>query len=135
VILDAACPDGLVVLAGVGVNVSRFQHRVPDVAVVGVDAFATAFAESPPVLVVEVASPRTRLYDRNRKQDVYEGFGIPSYWIIDPVPERPTLAVFSLRDGKYRQTAHVSGDAEYRAELPFPVTIVPSKLVALKGDR
>jgi hypothetical protein len=29
----------------------------------------------------------------------------------------------------------VSGDAEYRAELPFPVTIVPSKLVALKGDR
>jgi hypothetical protein len=27
--VDAVCPDGLVVLAGVGVNVSRFQHRVP----------------------------------------------------------------------------------------------------------
>jgi hypothetical protein len=29
----------------------------------------------------------------------------------------------------------VTGDAEYRAELPFAVTIVPSQLVALKGDR
>lgn len=134
VILDAACPDGLVVLAGVGVNVSRFQHRVPDVAVVGVDAFETAFAERPPVLAVEVASPRTRLYDRNRKKDVYEGFGIPSCWIIEPAPDRPELTVFSLRDGKYLQIAQVTGNAEYQAELPFPVTIVPSKLVALKGD-
>src|ERR1700689_3873408 len=32
VILSAACPAGLEVLAGVGVNISRFQHRVPDVA-------------------------------------------------------------------------------------------------------
>src|SRR5580704_1580995 len=35
VLLSAACPDGLVVLPGVGVNISKFQHRVPDVAVVG----------------------------------------------------------------------------------------------------
>ena len=34
VILSAACPAGLVVLPGVGVNITRFQHRVPDVAVV-----------------------------------------------------------------------------------------------------
>ena len=42
------------------------------------------FQDTPPELVVEVASPRTRLYDRNRKKDVYEGFGIPTYWIIEP---------------------------------------------------
>ena len=34
VILSAACPAGMVVLPGVGVNISKFQHRVPDVAVV-----------------------------------------------------------------------------------------------------
>ena len=34
VILSTACPADLVVLAGVGVNISHFQHRVPDVAVV-----------------------------------------------------------------------------------------------------
>ena len=34
VILSAACPAEFAVLAGVGVNISKFQHRVPDVAVV-----------------------------------------------------------------------------------------------------
>ncbi len=34
VILCAACPAEFMVLAGVGVNINKFQHRVPDVAVV-----------------------------------------------------------------------------------------------------
>jgi Uma2 family endonuclease len=54
---------------------------VPDVAVVRADAFGTFFQESPPELVVKVASPRTRLYDKNRKKDVYQSFGVPAYWI------------------------------------------------------
>ena len=132
IVLNAACPAGLVVLAGVGVNISKFQHRVPDVAVVRVDAFETVFQETPPELVVEVASPRTRLYDRNRKKDVYQGFGIPVYWIVDPDRNRPELTVFELRSGGYEQTAHVTGDEEYRAVLPFPVAIIPSQLVTLR---
>jgi len=58
-ILSAASPAGLVVLAGVGDNIARFQHRVPG------------------------------------------------------------------------QTAHLTGDEENRAVRPFPVSIVPSKLVTL----
>jgi hypothetical protein len=30
---------------------------------------------------------------------------------------------------EYEQTAHVVGGEEYRAAVPFPVTIVPSQLV------
>lgn len=131
VILSAACPAELVVLAGVGVNISRFQHRVPDVAVVRGGSPGASFEETPPELVVEVASPRTRLYDRNRKKDVYQGFGIPAYWIVEPDPERPWLTVFELRSGAYKQTARVTGDEEYRAIVPFPATIVPSALVAI----
>jgi Uma2 family endonuclease len=131
VLLSAACPAGLVVLAGVGVNITRFQHRVPDVAVVSTDEFETVFQESPPLLVVEVASPRTRLYDRNRKKDIYQSFGIGSYWIIEPDRKRPELTVFELRDGKYAEVAHVTGDEEFPAERPFPVTIAPSALMAL----
>jgi Uma2 family endonuclease len=129
VILSAACPVELVVLAGVGVNISEFQHRVPDVAVVRAESLESFFQETPPELVVEVASPRTRLYDRNRKKDVYGSFGIPTYWIIEPDKDHPGLTVFELRSGSYEQTAHVIGDEEYRAMVPFPVTIVPSKLV------
>src|ERR1700678_3210870 len=131
VVLSAACPAGLVVLAGVGVNISKFQHRVPDVAVVDTGSFETFFQETPPELVVEVASPRTRLYDRNRKKDIYQGFGIPAYWIVEPDRDRPELTVFELRSGVYEQTAHVVGDDEYRTTVPFPVTIVPSELVTI----
>ena len=129
VLLSAACPAGLVVLPGVGVNVSKFQHRVPDVAVVRAGALESFFQETPPELVVEVASPRTRLYDRNRKKDIYQGFGIPLYWIVELARDRPELTVFELRAGFYEQTAHVVGDEEYRTAVPFPVSIVPSQLV------
>ena len=128
VILSAACPPGLVVLPGVGVNISKFQHRVPDVAVVHA-AFSSFFQETPPELVAEVASARTRLYDRNRKKDIYEEFGIPAYWIVEPSGDRPELTVFELRSGAYEQSAHVVGGEEYRAGVPFPVTIAPSMLV------
>jgi Uma2 family endonuclease len=131
VVLSAACPAGLVVPAGVGVNISKFQHRVPDVAVVRADSFQTFFQETPPELVVEVASPRTRLYDRNRKKDVYQGFGIPAYWIVESDRDLPALTVFELRSDSYEQSAHVTGDEEYRAVVPFPVTIVPSMLVTV----
>jgi Uma2 family endonuclease len=81
---------------------------------------------------VEVASPRTRLYDRSRKKDIYQSFGIPAYWIVEPSLDRPELTVFELRSGSYEQTAHVTGAEEYRAALPFPVTIAPSQLVTAR---
>jgi Uma2 family endonuclease len=132
VILSVACPGGLEVLAGVGVNVSRFQHRVPDVAVVRAGSLDTFFEESPPELVVEVASPRTRLYDRNRKKDIYESFGVPAYWIVEPSPDHPELIVFELRSGAYEQTAHVVGGERYQALSRFEVSIVPADLVAIR---
>ena len=48
VILSVACPAEFAVLAGVGVNVSKFQHRVPDVAVVRADSLESFFQETPP---------------------------------------------------------------------------------------
>ncbi len=128
-VLLAACPDDLAVMAGIGVNISKFQHRVPDVAVVRGDSLDAYNYEKPPLLAVEVASPRTRLYDRNRKKDVYESFGIPAYWIIEPDRDMPRLIVFELRDGKYQQVAEMSGDEQFRATRPFPVTIRPATLV------
>ena len=96
------------------------------------DSLESFFQETPPELVVEVASPRTRLYDRNRKKDVYQDFDIPAYWIVEPFRDHPELTVFELRSGAYEQTAHIIGGEEYRAAVPFPVTIVPSQLVTGK---
>jgi Uma2 family endonuclease len=128
-VLDAACPPEFEVIPAVGVNINQYQHRVPDVVVVRVDSMDTVFQEVPPLLAVEVASPRTRLYDRNRKKDVYEQFGILAYWIVEPDRDKPELTVFELRDGKYRQVARVAGDEAFEAALPFAVTVTPSALV------
>lgn len=130
-LLGAARPAGLIVVPGVGINITRYQHRVPDLAVIDADAAGAQYQEKPPRLVIEVASPRTRIYDRNRKKDVYESFGIPAYWIFEPDVDQPQLIVFELRDGAYAQVADVTGDDAYDAELPFPVTIRPSDLVRL----
>jgi Uma2 family endonuclease len=133
-VLGAACPPEFLVLSGPGVNINRFQYRVPDVAVIRTESFEETFQVVPPVVAVEVASPRTRLYDLGRKKEVYERFGIPSYWIFEPDPEKPGLTVFELVRGRYRQTAQVTGTGSLDVVRPFPVTIVPADLVAVASS-
>jgi len=127
--LKAACPPGLLVVPGPGINISKFQHRVPDIAVIRTESRTPMFLEEAPVLAVEVASPRTRVYDRGRKRDVYEAFGIRSYWIVDVGQDEPSLTVLELRRGKYTEVARVVGDEGFSAVRPFPVTIVPAELL------
>jgi Uma2 family endonuclease len=132
VLLEAACPPEFLVFPGLGVAVSRSQYRIPDIVVADVAdvAFDEHSVDGPPVLVVEVASPSTALYDRNRKKEVYARFGIESYWIVTPDPEKPVLTAFELRKGEYRQVAEVKGGDAFRAQRPFACEIVPAELVA-----
>jgi Uma2 family endonuclease len=129
VILRVACPPEFVVLGGAGVSISQIQHRIPDLTVVRAAWFEPEYSTRPPLLAVEVASPRTRAYDRNRKKDVYEKFGIGAYWIVIPDRDRPELAAFELRGGRYEQVARAAGDEVLKAVRPFPVSVVPSALV------
>jgi Uma2 family endonuclease len=129
VVLSVACPPGLRVVVGPGVNTSKFQHWVPDLAVIRKESETPMFLADPPLLAVEVASPRTRVYDRRRKRDVYERFGIRSYWIVDLGHDKPSLTVLELRRGKYTEAARVVGDEAFSAVRPFPVTIVPAGLL------
>jgi hypothetical protein len=67
--------------------------------------------------------------DDEFRYELDDGILIPTYWIVEPDRNRPELTVFELRSDAYEQTAHVTGDEEYRAAVPFAVTIVPSVLV------
>ncbi len=84
----------------------------------------------PPPLVVEIRSPGTALIDLGRKKAAYEQFGVPAFWVVDPRVRKPSLTVFKLADGRYQQTAQVSGDERYHALQPFPAEVVPAALVA-----
>ena len=129
-ILDGAAPPEWQVVPEPAVMVSRDTEFSPDIVVVGRDQLSGAKITRPPILAVEVRSPSTALIDLNAKKAAYERFGIPSYWVIDPDLDQPSLRAFELVDGAYREAAQAAGDVPYRAERPFPVEIVPSHLVA-----
>jgi len=130
-VLEAVRPPDFFVLPGPGIEMSKIQYRIPDLVVVRLGDFGIEDESitKPPVLAVEVASPSTAAYDRNRKKDVYAGFGIASYWIVTPSLDEPRIVAFDLRRGKYREVADVCGDEPFRAERPFPFEVVPSALI------
>lgn len=132
VVLAGVCPTEFLILPGPGLEMSRTQYRIPDMAVLRADDFQAdgKSVTRSPVLAIEIASPSTALYDRNRKKDVYAGFGIESYWIVKPDLDRPNVTAFELRRGEYRVVAEVSGNDTFRPTRPFPCEIVPAALVA-----
>jgi Uma2 family endonuclease len=68
----------------------------------------------PPDLAVEVLSRSTERRDRGRKMDLLARFGVPEYWIIDPVGN--VLELYQLQSGSYVLTA-VAGEKD-RVESP-----------------
>jgi Uma2 family endonuclease len=128
--LHGACPPGLLVVPGPGVRMSADTELIPDLVVARQDQVGERRITRPPLLAVEIQSPSTALFDLNTKKAVYERFSIASYWIVIPDVDQPELIAFDLRDGRYEQVAHVTGNKPFRAQKPFPVEIVPSQLVA-----
>jgi Uma2 family endonuclease len=129
-ILELACPEDLIIFPNVGLRIGPRSALEPDAVVARAADVSGARLARPPLLVAEILSPDSALRDLNLKKAAYERFGIPSYWVIDPDLDQPSLRAFELADGAYREAAQAAGDVPYRAERPFPVEIVPSHLVA-----
>jgi Uma2 family endonuclease len=125
-ILDRACSEELCVLPEPAVQLDPVTELSPDLVVVHLDEVGGVKFTAPPLLVVEIRSPSTALIDLNRKKAVYEKFGVPSYWILDPDIEHPELTVFELRDGHY--ATEVKTTQPVTLGRPFTVTITPARL-------
>ncbi|MNY28507.1 hypothetical protein D3C86_1624840 [compost metagenome] len=61
------------------------------------------------MLIIEVLSPSTALKDFNEKFNLYQKFGVPEYWIVDP--GNRTVHVYSLQDGSY-QVRHLYSEQD-----------------------
>jgi Uma2 family endonuclease len=129
-ILESACPDDLVVFPNVNVRFAVLSALEPDAVVARPPGVSGPRLVDTPLLVAEILSPDSTLRDLILKKGAYERFGVPSYWVIDPDLDRPTLRAFELADGTYAEVAHVTGDEAFRARRPFPVEVAPSRLVA-----
>ena len=61
-----------------------------------------------PDIVVEVLSPSTASTDRGRKRWLFARYGVPEYWIVDPIARR--IEIHAFENGEYRETQVASGD-------------------------
>ena len=97
---------------GIGLDTAR----IPDVVVMLRDEWQSlqdreaviGFDLSPPLLVIEVVSPSTKITDYRAKRTEYAARDIPEYWIVDPIEAK--VSVFVLSDGWYDVTEFTNGD-------------------------
>jgi Uma2 family endonuclease len=90
--------------------------RIPDLVVIPSEQWRTLatreavieFTESPPILVVEVASESTKTTDYRAKRSEYSILDIPEYWIVDPLLAK--ITIFTLDDGWYEPAEFQGGD-------------------------
>ena len=61
-----------------------------------------------PDLAVEVLSRSTEARDRGGKMEMYARFGVPEYWIVDPVGN--TLEIYRLDDRQYTLASRCGED-------------------------
>ncbi len=127
--LNSACPPELRVIPEPAVQLTRLTEFDPDIVVIRQEHVLDAKLVEPPLLIVEVRSPSTALIDLNRKKAAYQEFGVPSYWIVDPDPDRPQLTVFELGPAGYALASRVAGADSFLAKQPFDVEVVPARLV------
>lgn len=128
-ILDDACPDELeVIIAPFAVRPDDTNELQPDVLVARRSDLTNKNLPKPPVLVVEVFSPNSRLVDANLKRAAYARMGVPWYWLVDPV--KASVTVLELGDGgEYRQVAYADGEQWLEIGAPITVWLRPAELI------
>jgi Uma2 family endonuclease len=132
-VLRHACPPGFEVLsAPFDVQFGGRTRLQPDIVVTESRHFSRRGLYVPPLLVVEVLSDSTQMYDRNVKRNVFGRENTPSFWLVEPSarPPEAKLEVWQANpSGKYEQVAEAVGDEVYEAVVPYPVMVRPADLV------
>jgi Uma2 family endonuclease len=68
-----------------------------------------------PDLCVEILSPSTEATDRGRKLQMFARYGVPEYWIVDPVNE--VIEVHRLEAANYVLVQRATGDDEVESSV------------------
>lgn len=119
---------GLVAIAPFDVRLPFGDTVQPDVLAV-LQAYRgiiqVNYALGTPDLVVEVASPSTRGYDRRQKQDAYARARVPEYWIVEPSDQAVEMLVLEGND--YRSLG------VFQAKAILPTQLIPNLTLPVEG--
>ncbi len=122
-----------VLLAPFDVALAGDTVMQPDLIVARTVDFSERDLPGAPVLAVEVLSPSTRSFDLHTKKDRLRRAGCAHYWVVDPDTERPSITAWRLHgtgdEATYDVVGTAVGDDELVLTEPFPVTVVPQRLV------
>ena len=68
-----------------------------------------------PDLCVEILSPSTEATDRGRKLQMFARYGVPEYWIVDPVSA--SIEIHRLEAGTYLLVQRAAGDDDVESSV------------------
>jgi len=121
--LDAAAPAQYEIMPEANVALGGDRALIPDFCVIDRPGFDGLILPARHVLLVgEIASPSTRVYDRTTKRALYAEAGIPYLLMVDPSCQLPSAVCYELLDGSYVERAR-SQDGLLRLDQPFPVRL------------
>ena len=81
------------------VFLDKNTNVVPDVMIIcNPEIIKSRGVFGTPDLIVEIASPSTFAYDRMKKFNAYEKYGVREYWIVHP--KSKSVEVYLLKNGK-----------------------------------
>ncbi len=127
---DAAPPEFEVMLAPLDVQLGVDTVVQPDVLVRAAGPLPDKRLEAAPLLVVEILSATTRLYDLGTKRMAYREAGVGAYWVVDPTV--PSITAWHW-DGDAATEVVAAGDEPATLAWPFAVTVTPARLLLAGG--
>ena len=75
---------GVVAATNWRVQVRKSNYRIPDVTVLPIGSSKEPILRQPPLLAIEILSPRDSLKTMVKRCEDYLRFGVPNIWIVDP---------------------------------------------------
>lgn len=112
--------QGEVFHAPVGVRLSEDTVVEPDLVVVlqqHAGRIQERYIAGPPDIVIEILSPGNARRDLHLKRALYQRFGVPEHWIVDPAARM--IEILTLGNGELSRAAFL-GDGDVLASQVLP---------------
>lgn len=121
--LDAGAPAEYEVMPESNVALGGNRALIPDFCIIDRPGFdGVILSARNVVLVGEIASPSTRVYDRTTKTALYAEAGIPYLLMVDPSCQPPSAVCYELLDGSYVERVR-SENGLLQLDRPFRVQL------------